>query len=196
MRALFATLIATGIADCSTVLIDPDFETGRTREGEWNIGLITGARPWFRSSSGVPPGGQWHAAIVSHTEGSIGQSFLPILGSDVVEFSFWAFQDPAATISIELFYADGSTSGETTISPFISDTWTFVQATPLIEADREFSGFRITKLGEGVSGLDNFELMTVPESRSATLTLIGATVIIGKRSRTRRRSEARSERRQ
>ena len=185
MRAISLLLLAAGFAQGSTILIDPDFEIGGSRDGDWTRELFVGARPWFRSSLS-PQSGSWSAGMVSYTEGAIGQTFSPILGGAIIEFSFWGYRRDSADILIDLFYGDGTSSGTSSISASLGESWTFFDATTLVDDTRALTGFTITKLGEGTAGLDNFSLAVVPEPETAILFALSGLLVATNRSRTRR----------
>jgi len=177
IRNYIAILLVSGAAQGSTVLINPSFEIGDIGAGDgWDREPIIGARPWFRSST-LAHDGDWCVAIAPATDASIGQSFGAILGSEIQEFSFWLYQDPIASLALELFYVDGPSSGQIDIGTDLDGVWVIRDVGGLVDPSRELMRFRITKTGLGDARLDGFTLAVVPEPQTFSLAILGATLL-------------------
>ena len=182
----FAPILLLCLAEtcpASTVLLNPSFEDSDMRP--WTRTAISGIRPWSLGSAS-PQDGSWYVFAVY--DASIEQSFGAIRGSNITEFSFWVDRPEASMVFVEILLEGGATSGQIDISSVTGSGWSQYDVLPLVASTDNVTGIRVTKLGDGITSLDNFQLTVVPEPGNAVLLGGGLLVLLKQRRRPRGRS--------
>jgi len=167
----------------ASILSNPGFETG----------TLT---PWFQDGNGSPAepedwnvtgaaahSGAFSATVVGDKE--ISQNFSPVLGTDILEVSFWLkqpeFGSGAVLSAVNLFYSDASRGGGVCDSVPDASGWAFCDVTSVLDPTKSLVGFSLFGYSGGGptedrSFLDDARIVTegaAPAPEPATLVLLG-----------------------
>lgn len=156
-RFVIALLICSTSCLANDLLVNPDFENADM--SAWVRTAISGIRPWGIGAADPYSGAKY---VFTVDEASIQQSFSPVRGEDLKFLCFWADRPEAASLSLELFYSDSSSSGAIDLNSETSTGWNRVDVMGHIDKDRSLNGIKVTKLGTGTARLDNFLISTNP----------------------------------
>jgi len=156
-RCVIALLICSTSCLANDLLDNPDFENADM--SAWVRTAISGIRPWGIGSADPYSGAKY---VFTVNEASIQQSFSPIRGNDLRFLSFWTDRPETASLSLELFYSDSSSSGMIDLNSRTSTGWDRVDAISYVDKNRSLNGIKVTKLGTGTARLDNFLISTNP----------------------------------
>jgi hypothetical protein len=165
--AIATLVLLVEFTPAATVILNPSFENSDM--SAWTRTAITGIRPWSRGAAS-PQDGSWY--VFAPDDASISQTFAPIRGNEIYQFTLWVDRPTTANMFIELTYLDGSSSGQINMNDSTGPGWGSFDVLPSIEPSKELNGFSVTKLGTGSARLDNFQLTLVPEP--STLSFLGS----------------------
>lgn len=152
------------------MIVNGGFESGNL--APWYEDRTFGAtRPWIIGSLD-PNSGSNYAFNLGPLE--LRQDFLPILGSQITQFSFFvSHQFPnRGNPNIEIFYSDGNSSGlqEIILDPSHATgssssgwIWDEVNLLTYVDPGREVSGISVVGISDNVLGIDSFTLEAIPE---------------------------------
>jgi hypothetical protein len=160
----------------SAVILNDGFDTGSLTP--WYEDRSFGSSRAWATGSLDPHSGGFYAFNLGPLE--LRQDFVPILGSDIAQFSFFIgaqFADRGNPM-IEVFYSDNTSSGlrEIALDPSHASggsssgwIWDEVDLIPFVDVNRQVSGVSVVGIPNNVLRIDTFSLIAIPEPSTSAL---------------------------